>query len=155
MEDVSVRGQDLWRSDRGGGGVVCGRGRARWCLVHDRICASLGNEFGGGGRGRCGGGVGTASSLEVLDAFFQVVDVVDAGLWKWLAGDQDIGVRGGSYLKNCQFVHLLTPTGGNHILQCAKLFIHLGPAAALDQAVGGFPRNLAASSTVGARLLLL
>jgi hypothetical protein len=52
-------------------------------LVHDSVCASFGNEFWGGGRWGCSCGVGTAVGLEVLDALFQVVDVVDAGLKTW------------------------------------------------------------------------
>lgn len=77
---MRVWGQDFRRGGRGGRGVVCGRGRAWGCLVHDYVCASFGNEFGGGRRWGSGCGVGTAGGLEVLDAFFQVVNVVNAGL---------------------------------------------------------------------------
>lgn len=57
-------------------------------------------------------------------------------------------------LQDGKLMHLAC-TRGNHALEQRKLLVHLAPPPPLDKAVCRLPRNLPASSTRGAGLLLL
>lgn len=94
--------------------------------------------------------------FEVGDALFEVAEVVDTCL-SLLTSAFATGVRDESvaYLQNGQLMHLLILARGNHILQDAKLFVHLRPPPSLNQTMGSLPRYLAARYAGRAGLLLL
>ena len=60
-----------------------------------------------------------------------------------------------TYLQNSKLVHFLARTSRNHILQCRKLLIHLGPPSPLNQAMCRFSSNLPPSRTCRTGLFLL
>ena len=62
--------------------------------------------------------------------------------------------RGVSYLQNGQLVHL-PRARRDHILEYAKLLVHLGSPPPLNQAMGRLPGDLAPSDAGGRGLLLL
>ena len=64
--------------------------------------------------------------FQVFDALLQVAEIVDAGL------------------QDGQLVHLLVFAGWYHVLEDAKLFVHLRATSSFDEAMGGFPSNLLA-----------
>lgn len=68
--------------------------------------------------------------------------------------DEDARVEG-TYLQYSQLMHLLISASGDHLLQDAKLFIHLGTPSPLNQTVGCFPGYLPPSCARRAWLLPL
>ena len=73
--------------------------------------------------------------LEIGYALFQVAQIVDARL------------------QDGQLVHFLVAACGYHVLEDAKLLIHLRPPPTLDEAMGGFAGDLLAGNGGGGRLL--
>jgi hypothetical protein len=60
-----------------------------------------------------------------------------------------------AYLQNSQLVHLLPRTRRYHVLQDAKLLVHLGPPSPLNETMRSFASNLASLCCSTSALLAL